>query len=131
LGNAAAGLERAALGYDTEFCNGNYPQFRAGLTELESSLNTALKPGSKTENKKSGLSAETFAPVLDEIKAAAEVYDRDRGLELISPYTDNEPDEEINKLLISIVSAFEVFDCEEALSGISKLEEMLYGRESH
>jgi len=141
LGNMAAGLERAALNNDTDYCNENYPPFKSGLTELEHNLNKALKPVSKTGNETadassttsllSGESAEAFAPVLAEIKAAAEVYDRDIGLEKISPYAETEPDGDISKLLISIVSAFEVFDCEEALNNIVKLEEMLYGRESH
>jgi len=128
LGSMAAGLERAALDQDTEYCNGNYPPFRSGLTELESDLNTAMKSGSKTEDKKPGVFTEEFAAVLAEIKAAAESYDRDRGLELISPYTGTGTDDEAGKLLENIVFAFEAFDCEEATNNITKLEELLHGR---
>ena len=128
LGTAAAGLERAALENNTEFCNENYPPFKAGLTELESSLNTAMNSGSNFGNKETDIHVDSLSSKLPEVKAAAEAYNRDLGLELISPYADTDYDEETNELLKKIIFAFEAFDCEEALSNISKLEVIISGR---
>jgi len=133
LGNIAAGLERAALENDNILCNENYPPFKLGLTELEKNLSTALKQGSKpgsqlTGSQLAGDNSEELISKLSEAKTAAEVYDRDRGLELISPFADTGTDEETNELLEKITFAFEAFDCEEALNNITKLEDLLSGR---
>jgi len=138
LGNSAARLERAALENDSEFCNENYPSFKSGLTELESSLSAALKPGTVADNNTTNVSvsvslltgeyAEKFATVLAEIKVAAEEYDRDRGLELIAPFAEIESGEISDKFIKNIIFAFEAFDCEEALNNITELEVLLSGR---
>jgi len=123
LGNMAAGLERAALENDMEFCNVNYPPFKSGLTELEGRLSAAMKPdpGAAT-GADSGAGAEPLSSKLSEIKAAAEEYDRDRGLELILQYAGSESDDEANELIQSIIFAFEAFDCDEAITNIEKLK---------
>jgi len=123
LGSMAAGLERAAVEKDTEICNEGYPLFKEGLTELEGHLNEALKSSAKQG--KAEQSAVDLKPVLIEAKAAAEAYDRDRGLELISPFADLGPDDEANELIKNTIYAFEAFNCEKALNDIMKLEVIL------
>ena len=127
LGSMAAGLERAATENDIGICNEGYPLFKEGLTELEAYLNEALKPEANAGSCEAdtGNFAEAILSKIDEIKDAAELYDRDRGLELISPYAGTKLDGETEKLLQSIIFAFEAFDCEEALNNIMKLEVLL------
>jgi len=130
LGNMSAGLERAALENDIKYCFDNYPPFKSGLVELEDSLGAALKPGAgaTSGSASAGACAEPLSSKLADIKAAAEEFDRDLGLEHISPYADTEPDEKTNELIQNIIFAFEAFDCEEALNNINKLEVLLIGR---
>jgi len=134
LGSMAAGLERAAIENDTEYCNVNYPPFKSGLTELEGNLSAALKPGAGAAGaagagaaSESAAGAEPLSSKLAEIKAAAEEFDRDSGLELISPYEGTGSDDKTNELIKNIIFAFEAFDCEEALNNINELEVNLNG----
>jgi len=128
LGNMAAALERAALADDKALCNESYPVFRTGLTELEGSLNAALNTGLKPDSRSAGECTAELISLLPEMKAAAEAYDRDRGLELVSPYADNDSGNEVNDLVKNIIYAFEAFDCEEALTNLVNLEVILNGR---
>jgi len=125
LGSMAAGLERAAVENDTGVCNEGYPLFKEGLVELEGYLNEAFKPASKQDNATAEPSIVDLKPVLERAKAAAEVYDRDIALELISPFADTGPDDETNELIKNIIYALEAFNCEEALNNIIKLETLI------
>jgi len=110
LGNAAAELERAAMVNDRLYCGEKYPVFREGLVGLESELRTVLER--KTASVTEGADASSLASVLAETKAAAEAYDRDRALELISPFSQYE----------RVIRALEAFDCEGAVQMITETE---------
>jgi len=83
-----------------------------------------LKPAVK-QGKAAEQCTVDLKPVLIEAKTAAESYDRDKGLELISPFADLGANDEVNELITSTIYAFEAFDCEKALSNIIKLETLI------
>ncbi|MCL2223352.1 MAG: response regulator [Defluviitaleaceae bacterium] len=122
LGNYAAKLERAALDNDTAYCNENYPPFKTGLTELENVLRNAL-PEDKTEKKQADKT--NLLPAIAEAKTAAESYDRDAALEILSQHTSFSYDDDTDGFLKEIISALEAFDCDGALNKLNELEEKL------
>jgi CheY-like chemotaxis protein len=113
LGNKAASLERAALDKDKPYCDENYPPFRAALTELSESLNTALSL--KESKPKEASDTSELLQAMTGAKNAAESFDRDSALEALSPLMEFTYGEETDGLLKEIVFALEAFDCEKAL----------------
>ncbi|MCL2215555.1 MAG: ATP-binding protein [Defluviitaleaceae bacterium] len=122
LGSISSKLERAAIDNDTTFCQENYPPFKEGLLELEKVLRGAL-PEDNAEKESADKSL--LLPVIAEAKAAAEGYDRDGALEVLSPHTSFAYDADIDELLKQIISALEAFDCENASNKLTELEEKL------
>jgi HPt (histidine-containing phosphotransfer) domain-containing protein len=125
LGNSAAKLETAAIEGDMAYCFENYPLFRDGLVELDNSLNAALSEFSEeVAVKKAGTHC---APLRDMARAkeAAEIFDRDLALTIISPHADFTYDEKTDELLREIIDSLEAFDCESALKKLIDLEVIL------
>ncbi|MCL2249272.1 MAG: ATP-binding protein [Oscillospiraceae bacterium] len=120
-GNSAAKLEKAALERNTVFCSGFYPEFRDVLVQLQLNLESAL-PGSSSDVKEAAESR-SIIPIISEVKAATEVFDRDFALNAILPLMEFTYSAEIDCLLNDIVSALGLFDCECALEKIIELEE--------
>jgi HPt (histidine-containing phosphotransfer) domain-containing protein len=120
LGNSASKLERAALDGDEGYCKENYPAFKTGLIALEKELSAAL-PEDTTVKETSDISS--LLPAIAEAKTAAESFDRDGALEIISPHAGFSYGEKADGLLKQIISALEAFDCENALNKMNELEE--------
>ena len=120
LGNSAGQLERAALENNIQYCKENYPPFRAGLVKLKESLDAAMKL--ETADAKKTADKSSLVQVIAEAKTAAENFDRDSALSVITPCSDFSYSEEIDGLLEKIVFALEAFDCEDALKNIIELE---------
>jgi len=113
LGNCSAQLEKAALNNDQLYCDEQYQPFRAALLELADRLNNALQENAEAVKETANKSL--LMQAVTEAKAAAENFDRDRALEIISPHTGFTYDEQTDKLVNEIVTALEAFDCERAL----------------
>ena len=118
LGNAASRLERAAIDEDQGYCDENYPSFRDGLDELKNKLNAALQ---EDEGEKESADKALLAPAIAAAKAAAEGYDRDTALEIISKHAAFTYGAEIDGLLGEIISVLEAFDCAAAVTLIEKV----------
>ena len=123
LGNSAASLERAALENNISTVKEYYPPFRAGLVELKESLNGVLQL--ETGDTKESADKSSLIQVIADAKAAAESFDRDSALEIITPCSEFSYCAVTDELLQKIIFALEAFDCEEALENIIKLEESL------
>jgi HPt (histidine-containing phosphotransfer) domain-containing protein len=113
LGNQASSLERAAIEDDKSYCDEHYPSFRSALTELSEQL-SAVFPKKDSQLKENADTSELLQAI-SEAKIAAESFDRDSALGILSPLTDFAHGEEIDELLKEIVFALEAFDCEKAL----------------
>ncbi|MCL2690303.1 MAG: ATP-binding protein [Chitinispirillia bacterium] len=122
LGNSAAMLERAALEDNTLYCSEYYPPFKTGLIALKDALNEALRL--EASDKKSA-DKSSLVQIIADAKAAAESFDRDSALEIITPCSEFSYCAQTDELLEKIVFALEAFDCEGALENIIKLEENL------
>jgi CheY-like chemotaxis protein/HPt (histidine-containing phosphotransfer) domain-containing protein len=121
LGEAAASLERAALDKDMQYCNEAYPAFRKGLVELTDKLNGALLQHKATEIKEAA-DIKSLIAIINDAKTATEGYDRDGALSIIKPHTEYTYGAETDDLLYEIVCTLELFDCEDALQKLIKLE---------
>jgi len=119
LGNHAAALERASLEDDQPYCNSFYPPFRAALVELSESMSTAF--AQKYEQPKDISDPALLLQIMEVAKTAAESYDRDGAMEIISPHADLSYGEEADELLKEIMYALESFDCEKAVIKIDEL----------
>jgi CheY-like chemotaxis protein len=120
LGNNAARLERAGVENDQNFCEENYPPFRASLGKLAEKLNSAL-PEEPAEEKETA-DKSTLLPEIAKAKEAAESFDRDAALEIINEQIKFSFGEKEDELLRQIISALDAFDCDGALSKMNELE---------
>jgi len=114
LGNQATSLERAAMESDQSHCDEHYPHFRSALVELMENLDTVFQKND--EQPKDTADISKLAQVIDEAKTAAENFDRDSALELLTPHIDFTYGEDADRILNEIIFALEAFDCERALS---------------
>jgi CheY-like chemotaxis protein len=119
LGNQASALERAAMENDQPYCDENYPPFRDALAELTEQLGVAF-PKKDAQPKETADTSELLQ-VIGDAQIAAENFDRDSALRIVSPHMDFTYGEEIDELLKEIVFALEAFDCEKALGLMSGL----------
>jgi CheY-like chemotaxis protein len=124
LGNGASQLERAAIDNNKTFCSRFYPTFRKGLVILEERLRDAL-----TENDAEKEEADKYSikSVIADAKKAAESFDMNGALGIISNCAMFKYDDETDKILQEIVFALEAFNCKDAVIKINKLEEILNG----
>jgi len=125
LSSEAAILEREATEGNRQYCSEVYPHFRSALLKLAADLATAI-PDSGEEFRESA-EIGSLMPALAEIRAAAEVFDSELALELITPHSTFTYGYEHDRLLDDIIHAFKVFDCEGALVKIAALEEFING----
>jgi hypothetical protein len=72
-------------------------------------------------------SADKFSllPIIEEAKVAAENYDRDNALEIITTYSSFVYGTETDELLQEIVTALEAYECDTALNILIQLEKNL------
>jgi len=122
LGNDAAQLENAALEDNHAYCNEFYPTFRAALVDLKNNLAVAFPE--KSARKTADVSL--LVQALPEARTAAEDFDRDNALAIISPHGDFNYSTEADELLEELIFALNTFDCDGALIIINKLEEILH-----
>jgi HPt (histidine-containing phosphotransfer) domain-containing protein len=119
LGNKAASLERAALEDDLSYCDEFYPPFRATLVELAESLDAVLSQNNALP--KEAADTTELLQAIAEAKTAAESFDRDSAMEILSPHMGFTYGGQIDGQLKKIVFALEAFDCEKALSIINEM----------
>jgi CheY-like chemotaxis protein len=123
LGSQASSLESAALENNTAYCETRYPPFRDGLLKLHEGISAVLFSQDTAEKKNADPAA--LIPLLAETKAAAEGYDRDGALAIISPCANITYGGEADALVQSLINALESFDYEASLQHISTLENIL------
>ncbi|MCL2224016.1 MAG: ATP-binding protein [Defluviitaleaceae bacterium] len=123
LGSQAAKLERNALDGNHDYCNENYPPFKEGLLTLESLLKAAL--GDDGAEEKETAEVSSLLPALEEAKTAAESYDRDTAMDIITKHAAFSYDEETDKTLQEVINALEVFDCTAAFDKLQELQDKI------
>gem|GEM_PF-3111423 len=128
LGSMAAQLERAAAEDNLPYCTEFYPAFSTGLMELRHGLAEAMQ--AETAEPKKTADPSALIPVIAEAKAAAEAFDRDAALEILTPCAEYTYGEETDGILREIMNALEAFQCEQALANLIKLEEKEHGNEA-
>jgi len=123
LGKTAATLEKNAKEKNVEYCFKSYPEFKEELIKLHEQLNEAL-PVQSIDGKESA-DISLLTQVVNDVKAAAEVYDAAVALELIAPHRNFSYNKDVDEMIQNIVFALEEFNCENALEIINELEEKL------
>jgi signal transduction histidine kinase/DNA-binding response OmpR family regulator len=123
LGIQASELEFAALDNQTNYCETHYPTFREGLSALQISLNAVFSNLKQAEGE--NVDPAALGLLLTQVKTAAENYDRDTALELLTPTANVNYGTETDTLIQAIITALDSFDCETALGHISTLEHIL------
>jgi len=120
LGNQAAKFEKNALDDNKTYCDDYYPSFRIGLVNLADNLNIVFPSPSGCENEEAKISS--LMQEIADVKAAAEIFNRDAALYIITPHIYSKYGEKMDVLVKEIFDALNVFKCEEALKNINRLE---------
>ena len=109
-GDLAELLEYAARDGNHDYCRENYPPFRDSLAEPEEI--TEKTPGDIIE----------LVTDLPKAKAAAEAYDNQGALAVISRHRSLAYNTAIDETIEAIIQALEAFECDRAVALIDELE---------
>ncbi|MCL2190030.1 MAG: ATP-binding protein [Defluviitaleaceae bacterium] len=119
----AGRLEIAAFNKGKDFCIRNFPDFKESVLALAQELNDAISHD-VPEIKEAIDPAEALEKI-KEARQLAEGYDAMTALETVNPLIHHAFTEEIEVLLEKAVFDLEEFDCEGAVIGLQKIEDLL------
>jgi len=127
LGDTAVDFEFAALENNTDYCNENYPAFKADLVELNDLLSEVFETQEIDSALKEKSDMSSLKRIIKTVKSAVESYDSILAMELLEPYADFSYGMDVDMMLGELVFFLDASDYDNAIAVIEKLEGKING----
>ena len=120
LSESAFKLETAAKNGNTDYCLKSYPPFQEQVFRLYEQLSPCFPTAAFPAEKKQG-NASTLRENLPKAISAATNFDKNAGIAVLNELLQNDFGTTTNALLEKAMTAFNDFDCDEALEALKQI----------